>query len=77
MPPAQLEEIRVGADAVLKPVGAAAVSLTGKAVNIGIAADRVTGKIPVLIRVENANEKLRCYIEVKVRFGTPAKRDEK
>jgi multidrug resistance efflux pump len=41
----------------------------GKVVMIGIAADKRTGRVPVLVRIEKANERLRCYVPVKVRFG--------
>ncbi len=40
----------------------------GKVESIGIAADRKTGKVPALVRIKNANERLRCYVPVKVRF---------
>ncbi len=76
VPPAQLDGIRLGAEALVLPSGKANGGLTGKVVNIGIAADRVTGHIPVLIRVENVEERLRCYISVKVRFDTTTVSDK-
>jgi hypothetical protein len=32
------------------------------------AADQKTGRVPVLVRLANPKERLRCYIGVKVRF---------
>jgi multidrug resistance efflux pump len=40
-----------------------------KVAMIGIAADQHTGRIPVLVRVKSANERIRCYVPVTVRFG--------
>jgi multidrug resistance efflux pump len=40
-----------------------------KVVRIGIAADQRTGRIPVVVRVHKANERIRCYVPVTVRFG--------
>jgi multidrug resistance efflux pump len=45
------------------------LTLVGKVVMVGIAADRQTGLVPVLVRLANANERLRCYVPVKVRFA--------
>ena len=41
----------------------------GRVVFVGIAADPATGKVPVRVRVANPEGRLRCYIDVKVRFG--------
>lgn len=43
----------------------------GKVVAVGVAADRLSDRhdIPVLVRVKNSEETLRCYVPVKVRFG--------
>jgi multidrug resistance efflux pump len=41
----------------------------GQVVFIGLAADPKTGRIPVRVRIDNAEERLRCYVDVKVRFG--------
>ena len=52
--------------------------LSGKVVNVGIAANPATGKIPVLgSGWRTQDEKLRCYIDVKVRLGDAAKGDKK
>ncbi len=42
---------------------------TGKVVFVGIAADPKTGRVPVLVRVSNLKERLRCYVEMKVSFA--------
>jgi multidrug efflux pump subunit AcrA (membrane-fusion protein) len=77
VPPSQLDAIRLGDRADVRVNGRAGAGLTGKVVNIGIAADRTTGNVPVLVRVENPDEKLRCYIQVVVRFDSQAKGAEK
>jgi multidrug resistance efflux pump len=77
LPPALLDGIRVGMDAQILPLDRASGGLSGKVVNVGIAADRTTGNVPVLVRVENTDEKLRCYIDVKVRFGSSARDNRK
>ena len=38
-------------------------------VNVGAATDQQSGKVPVLVRVKNRGERLRCYVEVSVHFG--------
>ena len=40
----------------------------GKVVFVGLAADPKTGKVPVCVRIKDAQERLRCYIDVLVRF---------
>jgi hypothetical protein len=37
-------------------------------VSVGVAADRRSGQVPVLVRIKDARERLRCHIEVTVRF---------
>jgi HlyD family secretion protein len=70
--PDQADQITQGQDAEVTREGKSDV-LKGQVVNVGIAADRQTGKIPVLVRVKNPETRLRCYIDVKVRFTlTPA-----
>ncbi len=67
MTPDQADQIRQGQEADVMREGRSEV-LKGQVVNVGIAADRQTGKIPVLVRINNPDTRLRCYIEVKVRF---------
>jgi membrane fusion protein (multidrug efflux system) len=40
----------------------------GKVVFIGLSADKATGLVPVLVRLPNAEGRLRCGIAVQVRF---------
>lgn len=65
--PAQADRLAIGQTAEVTLPGTD-VKLTGQVAVIGIAADPQTGKVPVLIRVDNRNGKLRCYVDTKVRF---------
>jgi multidrug resistance efflux pump len=69
--PDQADQITQGQDAEVMREGRSE-AMKGQVVNVGIAADRQTGKIPVLVRVRNPDTRLRCYIDVKVRFSTTA-----
>jgi HlyD family secretion protein len=69
--PDQADRITQGQDAEVMREGRSEV-MKGQVVNVGIAADRQTGKIPVLVRVKNPDTRLRSYIDVKVRFSTTA-----
>ncbi len=40
----------------------------GKVVFIGISADKASGLVPVVVRLDNAIECLRCEVPVRVRF---------
>ena len=40
----------------------------GSVALVGVAADPATGRVPVLVRLANEGERLRCYVPVKVRF---------
>lgn len=42
---------------------------TGRVVFVGPAADEQTGRVPVLVRLKNAQQRLRCHVEVIVQFG--------
>ncbi len=42
---------------------------------VGVAADKNTGRVPVRVRLKNPEERLRCFVEVKVRFA-PGPRSE-
>jgi multidrug resistance efflux pump len=50
-------------------VKSAGRTFAGKVVMIGIAADRRTGKVPVIVRVRKANNRIRCFVPVTVQFG--------
>jgi HlyD family secretion protein len=69
--PDQADQITQGQEAEVTREGRSDV-MKGQVVNVGIAADRQTGKIPVLVRLKNPDTRLRCYIDVKVRFSTAA-----
>jgi len=69
--PDQADQITQGQDAEVTREGRTE-ALKGQVAVVGIAADRATGKIPVLVRLKNPDNRLRCYIDVKVRFATPA-----
>jgi hypothetical protein len=43
---------------------------TGKVVFVGKVANRTSGFVPVVVRVANAQERLRAEVAVKVRFPT-------
>jgi multidrug resistance efflux pump len=64
----QADALRIGQLAEIRSNGRTASPLTGKIASIGIAADQKTGRIPVLVRLDNPDNRLRCYVDVKVRF---------
>ena len=41
----------------------------GEVDSVGVAADERTGLVPVRLHVKDSGERLRCNVEVKVRFG--------
>jgi membrane fusion protein (multidrug efflux system) len=41
----------------------------GEVIFVGVAADERTGLVPVRLHVKDSGERLRCNVEVKVRFG--------
>lgn len=69
--PAQADQITQGQAAEVTREGRTDV-LKGEVAVVGIAADRQTGKVPVLVRLKNPDNRLRCYIDVKVRIATTA-----
>jgi HlyD family secretion protein len=74
--PDQADRITEGQEAEVTREGRSEVQ-KGQVANVGIAADRQTGKIPVLVRLKNPDMRLRCYIDVKVRFATTAAAEQK
>jgi multidrug resistance efflux pump len=74
--PDQADRITEGQEAEVTREGRTE-GLKGQVACVGIAADRQTGKIPVLVRLKNADNRLRCYIDVKVRFATTAAAEQK
>jgi multidrug resistance efflux pump len=69
LPPRDADRLSVGQAAEVCQEGRKE-TWTGKVVYVGVAADARTGLIPVLIRLKNPDERLRCRVEVQVRFGT-------
>ena len=64
----QVERVAVGQSAEVRLDGKAEAAGTGKVVFIGKVANRSTGLVPVVVRMPNAQERLRAEIAVKVRF---------
>ena len=58
----------MGQSAEVRLDGKAEAAGTGKVVFIGKVANRSTGLVPVVVRMPNAQERLRAEIAVKVRF---------
>jgi HlyD family secretion protein len=69
--PAQADEIAKGQAAEVRSNGRLASPLMGKVVYVGIAADPQSGRVPILVRLDNPEGRLRCYIDVQVRFAAP------
>jgi multidrug resistance efflux pump len=67
--PETADALRTGQAAEVRTNGRSAGGLTGKIAVVGIAADPKTGRIPVLVRLDNPEGRLRCYVDVKVRFN--------
>ncbi len=68
--PAQADQVAVGQSAEIWLDGKAEPAVTGKIVFLGKVANRTNGLIPVVVRVANAQERLRAEVPVKVRFQT-------
>jgi RND family efflux transporter MFP subunit len=68
--PVQSEQVAAGQSAEIRLDGKSEAAGTGKVVFVGNAADRNSGFIPVVVRVANAQGRLRAEVAVKVRFET-------
>jgi RND family efflux transporter MFP subunit len=66
--PEQADGLAVGQVAEIRMDKRQEVFGTGRVVFVGILADKATGLVPVLVRVANPKERLRCEIAVQVRF---------
>ena len=66
--PRQLDGISVGQTAEVSEEARPEMAWAGRVVSISLAADAATGRVPVLVRVDNPQERLRCYVPVRVRF---------
>jgi multidrug efflux pump subunit AcrA (membrane-fusion protein) len=67
--PEVADTLRTGQTAEVRANGRSTGGSSGKIAFIGIAADPKTGRIPVLVRLDNPEGRLRCYVDVKVRFN--------
>jgi multidrug resistance efflux pump len=67
--PAQADALRAGQAAEVLLDGSPEDVLAGNVIVVGIAADPQTGRVPVLVRVTNAHNRLRCYVDIKVRLS--------
>jgi RND family efflux transporter MFP subunit len=72
--PVQAEQVTVGRSAEVRLDGTAEAAGTGKVVFVGKVADRNSGLVPVVVRVDNARGRLRAEVVVNVRFQ-PARAD--
>ena len=66
----QADHITVGQTAKVWRASFPDARWAGEVVSVGVAADERTGLVPVRLRIQDAAERLRCHVEVKVRFGT-------
>jgi RND family efflux transporter MFP subunit len=66
--PDQADEVALGQSVEIWTNGKKALAGKGKVVFIGIAADKKTGLVPVVIRLANPNGRLRSEVPVQVRF---------
>jgi multidrug resistance efflux pump len=70
--PRQVRNVSMGQSAEVLDEASPEHAWRGQVAFISLAADPATGRVPVLVRVENPEEKLRCYINVRVRLGQSA-----
>jgi RND family efflux transporter MFP subunit len=66
--PAQAEQIAIGQSAQVWLESRPEAAATGKVVFVGKVADRSSGFVPVMVRVDNSQGRLRAEVAVKVRF---------
>jgi multidrug resistance efflux pump len=67
--PNQADRVAVGQAAEIRQTGREK-PWRGRVVSVALAADRRTGKVPAVVRIGDARERLRCHIEVTVRFDS-------
>jgi hypothetical protein len=65
--PPQADRIAAGQTAQVQPSPKGDFE-NAKVIYVGIAADKATGRVPVVVRMTNAKARLRCDIETTVRF---------
>jgi RND family efflux transporter MFP subunit len=68
--PVQADQIAVGQSAEVWLDGRAERAAMGRVALVGKMAERQSGLVPVVVRVDNAQERLRAEVPVKVRFRT-------
>jgi multidrug resistance efflux pump len=66
----QAEQVSVGDKATVRLDERAGAHWPAQVVFVGVAADPKSGRVPVRVKVANPRGRLRCHIEVTVRFGT-------
>jgi RND family efflux transporter MFP subunit len=66
--PDQADRVAVGQAAEVRANGKMEAAAAGKVVFVGLAADRASGLVPVVVRVPNPKGALRCEVPVQVRF---------
>jgi membrane fusion protein (multidrug efflux system) len=67
----QADRVSVGQSAEVRSSAGNLGSGTGRVVFVGLTADKTTGLIPVVVRLPNRKERLRCGVPVHVRFDAP------
>jgi multidrug resistance efflux pump len=70
VPPTQADGLVPGQTAEVVQAGTSPGRFPGRVVLVGRAADAVSGKVPVLVRIANAGERLRANVDVVVRFDS-------
>jgi RND family efflux transporter MFP subunit len=75
--PAQADRLAAGQAADLALARGGPPLATGRVAYVGVAADPQTGLVPVLVRLANPGERLRCGVPVHARFrdAAPASAD--
>jgi RND family efflux transporter MFP subunit len=73
MTPDQADRLAVGQKAEVRYNGKQKLAGMAKVVQIGLAADQVSGLVPVVVRVDNASGVMRCGVPARVRFLDAAK----
>jgi multidrug efflux pump subunit AcrA (membrane-fusion protein) len=64
----QADRVSVGQPAEVRSSEGNMGSGTGRVVVVGLTADKTTGLVPVVVRLANPKERLRCGVPVHVRF---------
>jgi membrane fusion protein (multidrug efflux system) len=64
----QADRVSVGQPAEVSSSEGYMGSGTGRVVFVGLTADKTTGLVPVVVRLANPKERLRCGIPVRLRF---------